>query len=152
MKKILHLFILLFVICGCASVESVTAPTRQRLLKLSIGMDKGDALKLMGTRTMKVKTDILHSVVINNPYRSEILQGKDKTLEVYYYVTDDKYDDNIIRDNDLTPLVFGDGKLMGWGQNFVKDLIEKNAIKTTDSSEKSKSKSNSMGFGKKKKK
>lgn len=49
------------------------------------------------------------------PYRSEILQGKNKTFEVVYYVTDVKKDDNAIIDDELTPFVFDNGKLIGWG-------------------------------------
>ena len=151
MQKIILLLIGLVLICGCATVESITAPNRARLSKLKVDMDKTVALKAMGSRTMKVKLDLLHSVIINNPYRTEILPGQDKTFEIYYYVTDNKFDDNVIRDDDLTPLVFADGKLMGWGQNFLKDLIEKNHIKNAPENETKKSKSTGSGFGKKKK-
>ena len=152
MKKIIFLITLIFISSGCASVGSITAPNRAHLLKLSIGMSKTDTLKMMGSRTMVVKDDLFHSVIINNPYRSEILRGKDKTFEVFYYATDNKYDDNIIRDDDLTPLVFEDRMLIGWGQNFLKSLIEENEIKNAPAQSDTQKSNDSMGFGKKKKK
>lgn len=58
-------------------------------------------------------------MTISNPYRSEILQGKEKKFEIVYYVTDVKRDDGTITDDELTPLVFDDGKLIGWGFGFL---------------------------------
>jgi hypothetical protein len=69
---------------------------------------------------------------VNSPYKSEILPVNDKTFEVLYYYTDIKstvYTANpaTIPDSDLTPLVFENGKLIGWGNDFLKD-IKKNKI------------------------
>lgn len=155
MKKNISLFVLILSIIGCASISSVTAPNREHLLKLSLGMDKQQVLKLMGTRRMKVKSDLLHAVIINNPYRSETLNDNDgKFYEVLSYVTDNKYDDDLVRDSDLTPLVFDrDGKLIGWGQDFLAGFIEKNQMKNVNQNTKSEKKKDSgNGFGKKKKK
>ena len=64
-------------------------------------------------------------LTITNPYRSEILKGKnDKLFEVIYYVTDVKNDDNAITDDELTPLIFDNGKLIGWGWSFLEDNIK----------------------------
>jgi len=68
-------------------------------------------------------------VTISNPYRSEILQGKEKTFEIVYYVTDVKRDDGAITDDELTPLVFDDGKLIGWGSGFLEVNIQKYEIR-----------------------
>ncbi len=109
----------------------------------------------MGTRSMKVYSDLLHAVIINNPYRSEILNDQEgKSFEVLYYVTDNKNEDYLIRDADLTPLVFeSNGKLVGWGQDFLVEFIAKNQIKNASQNAKSeKKKSGGNGFGKKKKK
>ena len=57
---------------------------------------------------------------IDNPYRSEILTGKDgKSCQVIYYYTELKQRDDKITDDELTPLVFEDGKLIGWGYPFL---------------------------------
>jgi hypothetical protein len=57
---------------------------------------------------------------IDNPYRSETLTGKDgKNYDVLYYYSDLKQRDDKITDDELTPLVFHDGKLIGWGYPFL---------------------------------
>ena len=155
MKKNIFLLGLSFLMIGCASISSVTSINRAHLLKLSLGMNKQQVLKTMGTRSMKVRSDPLHSIVINNPYRSETLNDKEgKFYEILYYATDNKNEDDLIKDTDLTPLVFdSDGKLTGWGQNFLADFIAKNQVQNTHPSAPSdKKKSSGMGSGKKKKK
>ena len=117
---------------GCATyLQHAVTPNRANLLKLSIGMSKEEALRVMGTETFSAGgVDLFagnkgQAVIITNPYRSEILQGKDKTFEVLYYVTDDKGFRGAITDDDLTPLVFDNGKLIGWGRSFLQDNAQK---------------------------
>ena len=119
------------------SVSQVTAINRERLLNLSLGMTKDQALNTMGKESFKnanwteisENRKITRGMTITNPYRSEILQGKDKTLEVIYYVTDDKNNDGAIQDDELTPLVFDEGKLIGWGNSFLDANIQKHEIR-----------------------
>ncbi|MFH1655783.1 MAG: DUF3192 domain-containing protein [Candidatus Omnitrophota bacterium] len=119
MKKFLIVLLCLGLV-GCASrvsLSKATAPTRENLIKISIGMSKQEVINIMGTETKEVYyhggLDNWAFSTINNPYRSEILQGKEKTLEVIYYVTDDKNNDGAISDDELTPLVFDKSKLIG---------------------------------------
>ncbi len=138
MKKLFFLLGLVILVSGCATVtvSEVTAPNRENLLKLSIGMDKAEVIKIMGAGSfrsggynMLLGIHSKPATTITNPYRSEILQGKDKTLEVIYYVTDDKNNDGAISDDELTPLVFDNGKLIGWGNSFLQDNIQKYEIR-----------------------
>lgn len=71
---------------------------------------------------MKTKT-------YNNPYRSEFLVGSKETLEILYYYTDLKRRDGAVTDDELTPLVFKDGKLMGWGHSLLDESIKKYEIR-----------------------
>ena len=142
MKKLLVVLLCLG-LTGCATITSmsqVTAPNRENLLKLSVGMDKAKVIEIMGNKAFDMKVRQYVGVLgraantnltITNPYRSEILQGKDRTLEVVYYVTDDKNNDGTINDNELTPLVFDDGKLIGWGWSFLQENINKYGINIT---------------------
>ncbi len=128
-------------LAGCATItlSQAVVPNRENLLKLSIGMSKEEALKVMGTIPFFAGTGLfairgsdektVPSTIINNPYRSEILQGKDKIFEVLYYVTDDKTGNNIITDDGLTPLVLDSGKLIGWGRSFLQDNAQKYEIR-----------------------
>jgi len=154
MKKAVILLLSCFLLSGCIpllvaggigagamwskkSVSQVTDVNRERLLKLSIGMTKDEALKTMGTEPFKnanwtevsAHRKITRGMTITNPYRSEIIQGKDKTLEVIYYVTDDKDNNGAISDDELTPLVFDGGKLTGWGWSFLQDNAQKYEIR-----------------------
>ena len=135
MKKFLVLLLCIGVV-GCASVSETISPNRENLIKLSIGMKKEDVLALMGTKPFHVTGGMTKfntyssSIKIDNPYRSEILVGKDdKKLEVLYYVTDVKVDDTAITDDELTPLVFDEGKLMGWGWRFLQNNVQKYEIR-----------------------
>ena len=114
---------------GCATVPGIALVNRQHLLKLSMGMDKKEALRIMGKKTVSV-SDGLDGKVINNPYISEILKWKDRTFEVIYYLTSDRDIDTntAITKDDLTPLVFDDGKLVGWGKDFLGTIAENHVI------------------------
>lgn len=113
---------LIYISGGCA--EGLRSSNRQNLMKLSIGMSKEEVLKIMGTRT-----HLTDAGTINNPYRNETLQGKDKVFEVLYYYTDRKRADGAITDDELTPLVFDNDKLIGWGQSFLDANIKKYEIR-----------------------
>lgn len=115
MRRLIILLLILLMV-GCASsVEQIRTQNRENLLRLSIGMEKFDVLQIMGTETVKD---------INNPYRVETPQGKDGDLyEVLFYHTDIKKNDHLVTDDELTPLVFKDNKLIGWGWAFLSEIV-----------------------------
>ena len=125
MKKVVVVSVLLVLIAGCtSSLDRVRTANRRNLLKLSVGMTKEQALAIMGHKSGGGR---FGEPTVNSPYKSEILQGKDKTFEVLYYYTDIKsaiYTANpaTITDDELTPLVFDNGKLIGWGADFLEDI------------------------------
>jgi len=137
MKLSVVCLFLLMVLAGCATVslQDVTAVNRQNLLRLSIGMSKNEALNVMGTETKTAKVTLhqygnwaetpVENMKINSPYRNEILKGKDKTFEVLYYVTDVRKSDINISEDELTPLVFDNSKLIGWGWSFLNDNVQR---------------------------
>jgi hypothetical protein len=134
MRKVMFVVALTFLLAGCAAtLHKAIAPNRESLKKLNIGMTKDEVLGVMGTKAfvsggfvqiLGFGQEPEKTLVINNPYRSEILALNDKKLEVIYYVTDVKKDDGAISDDELTPLVFEDGKLIGWGQVFLKEICQ----------------------------
>jgi len=130
MKKTIFLTMLLFLSAGCISrVDKVRTINRQNLLKLSVGMDKAQALKVMGNAKAAGGAG---EPTINSPYKSEILQGREKTFEVVYYYTDIKnplYSTVVtVHDRELTPLVFDDGILIGWGWQFLDQNMKKHDV------------------------
>ena len=108
--------LILFIILGCSTtVEQLRTKNRENLLRLSLGMTKFDVLQIMGTETIES---------VNNPYRVETPQGKDGSLyEVLFYHTDKKKKGNLISDSELTPLVFRDNALIGWGWAFLSEVV-----------------------------
>lgn len=128
MKKIAAVSMLFVLVAGCtSSLDRVRTANRRNLLKLSVGMTKEQALAIMGNKSGGGR---FGEPTVNSPYKSEILQGKEKTFEVLYYYTDVKnaiYTANpaTITDDELTPLVFDNGKLIGWGTSFLDSNINK---------------------------
>lgn len=61
-------------------------------------------------------------ILLKNPYRTEILNMEDGKYEVFYYLTSVQNADGIISEEELTPLVFKKGKLVGKGQDFLFNL------------------------------
>jgi hypothetical protein len=131
MKKAVVVSILFVLIAGCtSSLDRVRTANRRNLLKLSVGMTKEQALAIMGNKSGGGR---FGEPTVNSPYKSEILQGKDKTFEVLYYYTDVEstiYTANpaTITDDELTPLVFDNGRLLGWGTSFLDSNIKKYRI------------------------
>ena len=137
MKKVLIVLMCLGVI-GCVSlghIDRLRTENRQNLLKLHIGMTKQEVLDIMGYNSAKDLYANYEKVTVTNPYKSEILQGKDKTLEVIYYCTDTKHQTKVdswgwslpspISDDELTPLIFDNNKLIGWGWSFLDNNVQK---------------------------
>jgi hypothetical protein len=141
MKKVAVVSVLFVLAAGCtSSLDRVRTANRRNLLKLSVGMTKEQALAIMGNKSGGGR---FGEPTVNSPYKSEILlvraepavarQGKEKTFEVLYYYTDIKsviYTANpaTITDDELTPLVFDNGKLIGWGASFLDSNIRKYKI------------------------
>jgi len=115
MKK-LCVLLMLVSIAGCASAtEQIRTKNRENLLRLSLGMPKFDVLQIMGTQTVDS---------ITNPYKVETPMGKDGTLyEVLFYHTDLKNKDDLITDDELTPIVLENGHLIGWGWAFLSEVV-----------------------------
>lgn len=129
MKKIIVSLVL--VVSGCSNMyldtsDLLRAHNTENLGKLSVGLKKQVAVEIMGTEPSKGVF-----MWIDNPFRSEILAGKDgKSYEVLYYYTDLKQRDDRITDDELTPLVFQDGKLIGWGYHFLDQKVPPKPVYT----------------------
>jgi hypothetical protein len=125
MRKAAVVSVLFVLAAGCtSSLDRVRAANRRNLLKLSVGMPREQALAIMGHKSGGGR---FGEPTVNSPYKSEIMQRKDKIFEVLYYYTDIKsviYTANpaTITDEELTPLVFDNGKLIGWGTSFLEDI------------------------------
>jgi hypothetical protein len=115
---------LLLVLAGCSNIyldtsDLLRARNTEGLAKLTAGLGKVTVMEMMGTEPSKGVF-----MWIDNPYRNETLTGKDgKSYAVLYYYTELKQRDDRITDDELTPLVFHDGKLIGWGYPFLDQRV-----------------------------
>jgi len=129
MKKFIVLLSL--ILAGCSSLYLDTSDllrdqNKENLKKLSAGQPKNLVMELMGTDPSKGVF-----MWIDNPYRTEVLVGKDgKTYEVLYYYTDMKARDDKITDDELTPVVLQDGKLVGCGYPFLDQKVPPKPVYT----------------------
>ena len=130
MRRILiGLLCLGFMGCNTTSIYQKTASeNKANLIKISIGMTKEEVLKIMGTAPKKGNYWIDEYAVVENPSKSETVEGKEATFEVIYYFTSaieerGRWNRSEPRYDELTPLLFKDGKLAGWGADFVKENV-----------------------------
>lgn len=100
---------------GCASTISEFAhQNRGNLLKLSIGMSKNQVVEIMGSGSA-----VTPDGPVSNPFKVEAFQDRGgATYEIYYYVTEPNRRFQPLRIRQATPLVFKDGILAGWGNDF----------------------------------
>lgn len=138
MKQMILTGAFCILLSGCAnmSFDEFRMQNRQNLMRLSVGMTRQQTLDVMGTGEYKLgySRGGYFEATLNNPYKSETLQGKDKTFEVLYYYTDKKRtnlpgQEFLITDDELTPLVFDEGKLIGWGWGFLEQNVQKYEIR-----------------------
>ena len=125
-------FLLLAVLLsGCSNLylepgELLRTQNAANINKLSVGMNQSTVLELMGQDPAK---GLFYW--IDNPYRSETLTGKDgKSYQVLYYYAELKQRDDKITDDELTPLVFEGGKLIGWGYPFLDQKVPPKPVYT----------------------
>jgi len=137
---------------GCTTLSSVRSDNRENLNKIKLGMSKDEVLKIMGTDTKTcydpticglatfplytlflLPICLINTEKITNPYKIETLQSQDETrnFEILYYYAEKKKEGRILRgeysitDDELTPLVFENNKLIGWGWMFLDDKVRK---------------------------
>ena len=111
-------FVALVLLAACTS--SFLKANRENLARLEFGMTKEQAHAVMGREGVKN---------YNNPYRTAMFMGKDgRPVEVFYYWTDHTVEKGV-PDRDLTPVVFHDGKVVGWGREFWSEFVNKYEIR-----------------------
>ena len=91
---------------------------RDNLQNLTFGISKHFALEIMGTKPVRIFKD-KEDYVIPNPYREQSWKRNGKNYEALYFVTEAQGDDLVVTDKELTPLVFEDGKLIGWDRKIL---------------------------------
>ncbi|MFH0731498.1 MAG: DUF3192 domain-containing protein [Candidatus Omnitrophota bacterium] len=111
----------------CRTISAIIAQNQMNVSNLSSGMPKEEVLKAMENRGLIAYQDG-EQITVANPSKTETLQGKEKKIEVLYYMTESVNGDYTVTDDKLTPLVFEDNLLIGWGRDFLQGIIRKYEI------------------------
>lgn len=120
-----------FLLAGCAtmSLSKIASYNKDNLEKLSSGMTEEEALKVMGRKKLRSGLWSFY-VTVNNPYRSEALETKNgRKIKILYYFTElikeasTTWEVYTIKNNELTPLIFEEGKLIGIGEDSLNTTL-----------------------------
>ena len=120
MRVFSAIFLVILICSGCSAykAQDIRMYNREQLVNLELGMNREMVMETMGNESFD--TD----VAINNPYRIEVFQPEEGvTVEVLYYYTDVKDDDNAISDEELMPIVLVNGDVVGWGWVCLRQQI-----------------------------
>lgn len=99
MKKILYAVCCAIILAGCNSINPYMRAKEnvENSKRLRIGMTKAEVLTIMG-----------------EPLRNESFNRPD----LWYYYFETNWLDGLITEDECFPLVFSNGKLIGWGNSF----------------------------------
>ena len=124
---------------GCADLGNLAhfrALNRQSLSYLEIGMTKEAVMDRMGEGFATDMYMNLQSVTATNPYKSAMYTVHGRDYEVLYYYTDSVRKRRLsvhlpgiekatpILDEELTPVVLQNNRVVGWGRAFLKTLLK----------------------------
>ena len=134
--KRFFLLVASLLLSGCVIVSETTKPTTEvlkghKLLSLrqvQNGMTPKEVQVVVGSQvvvgyTLNEKTGQYKPITQKNPYRSEMVTKGSKTYQVHYYFAVIKQADGKITEDELVPLVFQDGQLVGQGWAFFRKKI-----------------------------
>ncbi|HLF18966.1 MAG TPA: hypothetical protein VI749_08795 [Candidatus Omnitrophota bacterium] len=115
----------------------VTTPLKQSaqplapLHKIKIGMSESEAKGILGAtlvigyRLNDASPQQLKPITIAQPYREAELVSEGKRYKVSYYYTGVAKADDLVSEDELTPLIFESGHLVGKGLDDL-DRIQRN--------------------------
>lgn len=132
MKKIFVTVCVFILISGCAKRQGLSIPSedinqekaqqlrefmeknQNMISTLTLGMTKQEVLRALGSEQLTID-----SLTITNPYRSQYIKDN---KEVIFYYTQVKKKDKKVGDDELTPLIFENGILIGIGNECLEEL------------------------------
>ena len=103
-KKLVIFFLMIFVVSGCALTTAIKK-NNKKISNLDVGQSIKEILDEMGSPDKNEK----------------YVLGEQETAIWFYKVSPGL--DRTGRDNDLMPLVFENGKLIGWGRDIYNQTV-----------------------------
>ncbi|MFT5386938.1 MAG: hypothetical protein ACI9E5_000055 [Candidatus Omnitrophota bacterium] len=140
-KRCVYLILVISFMSGCVAVNVSTQKSTAQIFReepkaiakidyVFIGMTKDEVKGVLGEKLrigyLRSQGDdkVLKAITLDSPYKSESFKGSTGSYDVLYYYTHVKRADNIIAEDEMTPLVFEEGKLIGKGWDFLFRLKE----------------------------
>ena len=138
--------------CAHAGLDDIRVRNLENLKKLQVGMTRDSVHAIMGKEREMVREEVYYQgyvvghrdMEVSNPYKTENAKVGGRTYETLYYYADrfsmgvgfwDRaYREARVADRFLTPLVFDDGRLIGWGRKFAEEryILSKPVTEGTD--------------------
>ena len=78
----------------------------------------GDAISI-GYKKSTALEGAYEEILVKNPYYEEVLKGRNIQYMIVCYFTHIRKADGIVTDDELTPLVFEENRLIGKGRKFL---------------------------------
>ena len=103
--------------------QQVRTMNKEKLNELEIGMYENVVLMIMGSKTIKIESA---PFTIENPFKTEIYSNDIDVYKILYFYTDLVKRDGFITDEELTPIIFKNNKLIGWGRDVWKKIVDTN--------------------------
>ena len=101
--------------------QQVRAMNKEKLNELEIGMNENVVLMMMESKTFKIESA---PFTIENPFKTEMYSNDVDVYKILYFYTDLVKRDGFITDEELTPIIFKNNKLIGWGRDVWKKIVE----------------------------
>ena len=137
MYRIVLWFLCLF-LAGCITMISGPEFSSQKwtrpaialtnIEKVKPGMTYGEVAGIMGDavnigyKTSAVLEGAYEEVLVKNPYYEEVLKGGETHYRIVCYFTHIRKADGVVTDDELTPLVFEENRLIGKGVSFLSEF------------------------------
>ena len=118
---------LVLMFCNTSISDTVFTPqqvrtmNKEKLNELEIGMNENVVLMMMESKTFKIESA---PFTIENPFKTEIYSNDVDVYKILYFYTDLVKRDGFITDEELTPIIFKNNKLIGWGRGVWKKIIK----------------------------
>jgi hypothetical protein len=99
--------------------------------KVQLGMTYGEVASIMGDTVSigyRENDDVdgaYEEMLIKNPHYDEVFKGIEAHYRVVYYFTHIRKADGLVTDDELTPLVFEENRLVGKDRKFLFELKDK---------------------------
>lgn len=108
---------------GCTQLPEARLKDESRMNAAHRGMRKPWLLRAMGTELVTVyEPDGTIRAILPNPYRTEIWSRGGRAFEIVQYFTNPEPRGGPVERDELTPFVFENGELIGWGWEFMAGL------------------------------